>query len=268
MNTTYDEVMGGSPTPERSSALLYFIRMEFLKLLRMPTFSIPALLFPVLFFSMFGLPQVSRSLSGLSGGLYMLVAYGAYTVMSVSMFSFSVAVAVERTLGWHNLLRASPMKPQLYFLGKSIVTAGFGLLGLAILFAFCYVVGGIRPPVGTLLAIVGYLGVGLLPFSALGLVLGYSLGPSSVIGVANAIFLSLAFAAGIFLPYQLLPEIIQKAALVLPSYHLAQLGWNAAAGSGLSTQLEHLAWLLGYTIAFFLLARTLYQRASSRSAGQ
>lgn len=267
MSTTYDQAPIAEPTPRGSSALGYFIKMEFLKLLRMPTFAIPALAFPVLFFAMFGLPQVGRDLSGLSGGLYMLVAYGTYTVMSVSMFSFSVAIAVERSLGWHNLLRASPMRPQLYFLGKSIVTACFGLLGLAILFVFCWMVAGIRPSASTVLAILGCLAVGLVPFSALGLVLGYSLGPSSVIGVANAIFLSLAFAAGIFLPYQALPQIVQKAALVLPSYHLAQLGWNAAAGNGISSQAEHLAWLAGYTLAFFLLARTLYQRAGGRAVG-
>ena len=241
--------------------------MEFLKLLRMPTFAIPALLFPILFFSMFGLHQAKDPLAGLDGGLYMLVAYGSYAVMSVSMFAFSVSVAVERSIGWQRLLQASPMGPAMYFGGKSLVTAVFGMLSVALLFIFCRAAAGIEVPGPMLLGLLACLVLGLVPFSAFGLLLGYVLGPNSVVGVANAIFLCLAFASGIFMPFPALPEAVQQVAPYLPSYHLARMGWNVALGQPLSAQLVHMAWLLGYAALFFGVARIAYQRGGKKAVG-
>ncbi|MBA2674445.1 ABC transporter permease [Ramlibacter sp.] len=249
------------------AALRHFVRMEFLKLLRMPTFVIPVLLFPILFFAMFGMRQLQDSLGGLDGGSYMLVAYGSYTVMSVAMFSFSVSVAVERSLGWHALLRASPMPAWVYFLGKSLLTAVFGMLSVAVLFAFCRFVAGIQVPAGMLLGVLGCLAIGLVPFSALGLLLGYVLGPNSVVGVANGLFLCLAFASGIFVPYPALPQLVREIALYLPSYHLARMGWNVVSQHPLADQLPHLAWLAGYSVLFFGAARLAYQRGSHKAQG-
>lgn len=251
--------------PSALRALRHFVKMEFLKLLRTPTFAIPALLFPMLFFAMFGLAQARGALAGLDGGLYMLVAYGSYTVMSVSMFSFSVTLAVERSLGWHSLLRASPLQPGVYFLGKSVVTAAFGLLSVMLLFVFCRLVAGIELPAPLLLPLLGCLALGLLPFSAFGLWLGCVLGPNSVVGVANAIFLCLAFASGIFVPFPALPEAVRQIAPVLPSYHLARMGWNLASGQSAWAQGVHLAWLLGWTALFFGAARLAYQRSGHKA---
>lgn len=255
------------PGHSRTAALRQFLKMEFLKLLRMPTFAIPALLFPILFFSMFGLHQAKGPLAGLDGGLYMLVAYGSYTVMSVSMFAFSVSVAVERSLGWHRLLQASPMGPAIYFGGKSLVTAVFGMLSVALLFGFCRVVAGIAVPAPMLLELLACLALGLLPFSAFGLLLGYLLGPNSVVGVANAIFLCLAFASGIFIPFPGLPEVVRHVAPYLPSYHLARMGWNVASGEPLAAQLVHLAWLFGYAALFFGGACIAYRRGGKKAVG-
>ena len=252
--------------PARGAALRQFVRMEFLKLLRMPTFAIPVLLFPILFFAMFGMRQVHDALAGMDGGRYMLVAYGCYTVMSVAMFSFSVSVAVERSLGWHRLLRASPMPAATYFVGKSVVTAAFGLVSVAVLFAFCHFAGAIPLPPGLVLDVLACLAIGLIPFSFFGLLLGYVLGPNSVVGIANALFLSLAFASGIFVPFPALPEWVRLVAPYLPSYHLLRMGWNLAAGEPWSAQGLHLSWLAGYALVFFTLARLAYRRGSRQAA--
>ncbi len=246
----------------RGAALRQFVRMEFLKLLRMPTFAIPVLLFPILFFAMFGMRQVHDPVAGIDGGRYMLVAYGCYTVMSVAMFSFSVSVAVERSLGWHRLLRASPMPAATYFAGKSVVTAAFGLVSVAVLFAFCRIAAGVALPPVLVLDVLACLAIGLVPFSFFGLLLGYVLGPNSVVGIANALFLCLAFASGIFVPFPALPEAVRMVAPFLPSYHLLRMGWNLVGGEPWSAQGVHFAWLAGYAVLFFALARLAYRRGS------
>jgi ABC-2 type transport system permease protein len=208
---------------------------------------------------------VQDVLGGLDGGRYMLVAYGSYTVMSVAMFSFSVSVAVERSIGWHALLRASPMPGATYFTGKSLVTAAFGLVTVLLLFAFCYFAAGVRVPAGLVAQLLACLALGLIPFSAFGLLLGYLLGPNSVVGVANGLFLCLAFASGIFVPFPALPHAVQQVAPWLPSYHLLRMGWNLAADQPWSGQLTHIAWLLAYALLFFAAARIAYRRGNPKA---
>jgi hypothetical protein len=54
------------------SALLYLIRCEILKLVRVPMFAIPTFVFPIMFFAMFGLPNIRRPLDGINAGAYMM----------------------------------------------------------------------------------------------------------------------------------------------------------------------------------------------------
>jgi ABC-2 type transport system permease protein len=175
---------------------------------------------------------------------------------------------VERSLGWHRLLRVSPMRPALYFVAKGIVTMAFGALAVALLFAFCRFAAGIEMPLGSLASLLATLALGLLPFAAIGLTLGYVLGPNSVVGVANAAFLCLAFAAGVFIPFPDLPEFVRRIAPSLPSYHLAHLGWGVVAGKPPAELWVHAAWLLGQALLFLGLARVAYQRSGARPSLQ
>ena len=57
--------------------------------------------------------------------------------------------------------------------------------------------------------------------------------------------LLLAFLGGIFIQWNSLPHAMQLIGRILPSYHLAQLGWNAVAGRALG--LSNLAVLAAWT---------------------
>jgi len=57
--------------------------------------------------------------------------------------------------------------------------------------------------------------------------------------------LVLAFLGGIFIQWSRLPHAMQLIGKTLPSYHLAQLGWNAAAGRALG--MTDIAALAGWT---------------------
>jgi ABC-2 type transport system permease protein len=57
----------------------------------------------------------------------------------------------------------------------------------------------------------------------------------------------LAFLGGIFIQWSSLPHAMQLIGKALPSYHLAQLGWNAAAGHALG--MTDIAALAAWTAA-------------------
>ena len=79
-----ETVSGNAAQRQRGSTLIYLIRCEILKLVRVPMFAVPTFVFPIMFFAMFGLPNIKGTLDGIKAGPYMMASYGAYAVMSAT----------------------------------------------------------------------------------------------------------------------------------------------------------------------------------------
>jgi ABC-2 type transport system permease protein len=73
--------------------------------------------------------------------------------------------------------------------------------------------------------------------------------------------LLLAFLGGIFIPYSALPHVMQDIGQALPSYHLAQLGWNAVAGRSLGA--DHMLALAAWAAALGLIAVWRWRQEST-----
>jgi len=89
-------------------AYLMEAKYEFLRLLRTPSFAVPTLSFPPLFFLLFGL-LLNHGNAG--AAQYLFATYSVFGVMAPSLFGFGVAVAIEREKGWLALKRVAPMPP-------------------------------------------------------------------------------------------------------------------------------------------------------------
>lgn len=249
------------------SVIAYFVYCEVIKLLRIPAFSIPTLLFPIMFFAFFGLPNLGNQIEGVDAGPYILASYGTYAIMSVALFSFGVSIAAERGLGWNRLLRATPLQPLTYFAAKIVMALIIGLITLLALFAFGGIVGGVHLPALLWAQLIGLLVLGMIPFVALGLCIGYVAGPNSAAAIANLIYLPLAFASGLLLPVPYLPAFVQSFAPYLPAYHAGQLGWTLLGAGDGSSILGHLAWLAAYTAAFLVIGVVAYRRDEGKQYG-
>jgi ABC-2 type transport system permease protein len=117
-------------------------KCEFLKLVRMPVYVVPTLLFPLMFYAFFGLAMGRQAPAGsIPMTRYLLATYGAFGVIGATLFGFGVSLAVERGLGWLQLKRASPMAPLAYFLAKGTVCLIFSAVivrqGLRVTFVTC-----------------------------------------------------------------------------------------------------------------------------------
>jgi ABC-2 type transport system permease protein len=207
-----------------SNVYLLEAKMEFLKSLRMRTYSLSTVLFPVMFYCFFGLAmgrEGPRDFMPLAR--YLLATYGAFGVMGATLFAFGVGIAVERGLGWLQVKRASPMPPAAYFLAKGAVALSFGAIVVGLLFALGAAFGDVHMPMWQWLALGGALVAGAIPFCALGLAIGNFAGPNSAAGTVNMIYLPMAFCSGLWIPFQFLPKGIQAIAPLLPSFHLSQI---------------------------------------------
>ena len=266
-NTTERTARTETSTRRRVPALAYYVYCEVLKLLRIPIFAIGTFLFPILFFAMFGLPNVDQQLGGINAGQYVMASYGTYAVMAMALFSFGASIAAERGMRWNMLLRTTPLRPLTYFTAKILMALVFGVAVLAALFAFGAVVGGISMSILLWAELAGLLVFGMIPFVALGLWIGYTAGPNSASVLAQLIFLPLAFASGLFLPLQFLPQVIQNIAPYLPSYHVAWLGWHVLGVHDSKPVMVHVLWIAGYTMVFLVMAVISYRRDEGKTFG-
>ena len=231
---------------------------ELLRLLRTPSFVLPTLLFPPLFYVLFGVLLGSRG--GSEAAHYMLATYGVFGIMGAALFGFGVTVAVERERGFLALKRALPMPPGAYLLAKMAMAMTFAAvisLVLALLAVLLAKVS-LAPAQWALLLIINVLGV--LPFCAIGLYIGSVVGGSAAPAVVNLLYMPMSFLSGLWLPLSILPAVFAKFAPVWPSYHLGQLALKVVDRDAGGAPLLHLAVLGVITAAFFVLARARLAR--------
>ena len=255
----------------RRLANLYWLQfvLELRKQFRIPFAWIGTVIFPLGFYSVFGLifgASSTTEVDSIVSASY-LATYGAFGVMGVALFSFGVGVATERGQGWLRLQRVTPMPPLAYFTAKIGSSLVFSTLSVLSLFAAGMIVGRVRLPLELWLALIVTLVFGALPFCAFGLVLGYAAGPNSAPILANVIYLPVAIASGLWVPIEFLPPVMQTLAKFLPAYHYAQLALTVLGTNQGSSRLFHVGALLLFTAVCLMVASFLYRRDSGRTYG-
>lgn len=226
---------------------------ELLKLLRAPAFALPTLAFPVVFYLMFAI-VLPGQWGGYSKSTYLLATYGVFGVIGPALFGFGVGLAMERQQGLLELKRVSPMPTGAYFFAKIAMSLGFGLAIVLLLSAVAFGLGGVRMPVSTWLLLVAALLLGTLPFSALGLWIGTLVKGQGAVAIVNLIYLPMSLLSGLWFPIFLFPALLQKLAVLWPSWHLAQLALGVVGQIEDVFWLTHVAALLLMTSLFLSLA--------------
>lgn len=243
-------------------------KYEFLKYLRLRVYTISVLSFPIMFYVLFGLVlNAKQSIGGTRVSLYLIPSYGTFGVIAASLFATAAGLAADRGLGWLQVKRASPMPPFAYFTAKLFTSVVFSTFVVLALFALGIALGGVRMQAGQFLKLFGVLVAGSLPFSAMGLALGYFTGPNSAPPTINLIYLPMSFCSGLWVPIMFLPKIVQKIALVLPAYHLSQLAHEVVGSGTHESAIGHWEVLAAFTMICLGIARIGFQRDQGKLYG-
>ncbi len=241
--------------------------MSLVGLFRVPAFSVSTLVLPVMFFSFFGLPHARDHFrDGTSVGAYLLASFGAYAVSSVMVFSFGIGAATARAQKTDLLQRATPLPPWVAIAASVLNAMVFALVSLVVLFGFGVVAGGVREPAGTWIDLTVRLVIGSIPLLALGMAIGYTFSANAAPAVTNLIYLPMAFASGLFVPIESMPDFIQKIAPYLPTYHYGQLGWQAV-GHAQEPLAKAVLWLAVWTLVLLGVAVRAYRLEQMRKFG-
>jgi ABC-2 type transport system permease protein len=197
--------------------------------------------------------------SGISAPLYFMVGLAALGAMN-AVVGGGARIAFERVIGWTRQLRLTPLSARAY-LGTKIAAA---YLSALVTIAALYAAGvalGVGMSAGRWFQMTGLLLVGLMPFAALGIMLGHLLGVEAVGPTIGGLSGLLGFLGGVWFP--LGDGVLRDVAQALPSYWLVQASHVSLGGAGWSAT----GWLVvaGWTAALSVLAAYAYRRDTSRA---
>jgi ABC-2 type transport system permease protein len=237
-----------------------YARSELLRALRNRRFFIFSVAFPLILFWVIAGPN-SGPIEG-SGGIqietYYMVTMAAYGGM-IAVMSAGVRIAAERDSGWTRQLRLSPLRISTYFRTKVLIaylTAG----GTIVLLYASGLLAGVRIDAIPWLEMTGLIALGLVPFAALGILLGHlftqeTMGP--IMGGGAGL---LALIGGFWFP--ITSGFLYDFGQLLPSWWLVQADRVALGADAWPTK----GWLVvgAWTVLLSVAAVRAYRRDQAR----
>ena len=178
-----------------------YLRFELLRTIRNRRVVVFSMVFPIVLYLLIAAPNRNEhnlSGTGISAPLYFMIGLAAFGAMN-AVLSSGARIAAERTAGWNRQLRITPLTTRAYFRAKIATSYLLALVSLLAL----YVAGatvGVSLPAGRWVEMTLLIMVGLIPFAALGILMGHLLTADSVgpaIGGTTALF---AFLGGTWFP--------------------------------------------------------------------
>jgi ABC-2 type transport system permease protein len=238
------------------------LKLEVRRVLRNRRTVMFILVFPSVFFFMFGASAKAQARGGAAAVAYIMISMAVYGAM-VGTTAGGAAVAVERSLGWSRQLRLTPLRPAAYVAIKVLTAMTLGLIAVVAEYTVG-AVSGVRlaPHVWLLSGLAGWLGS--LVFAAFGLFMGFLLPSENVMQVVGPVLAVLAMFGGLFIPLKAFSPTMQTVAHFSPVWGVGALA-HAPIGSEFSTDAwMAMASILLWTLVFGAGAAMLFRRDTAR----
>ncbi|MFC6080566.1 ABC transporter permease [Sphaerisporangium aureirubrum] len=241
------------------SLVLTHAKYQILEIVRIPIAVIGNVFFPSAIMLFFVVPFTGDDPVAATFATGSMVTFA---VMSTCLFSYGIGVAEDRAQPWDPYLRTLPAGPWPRMGGR--ICAGLVMIGIAlvpVLIIAALFTEATVSPLGLLLGL-GALAVAALPFTFLGLLIGYTLPSKAAIAVAQVVFFPLAFGGGLLTNPQQSPAFIEIIAPYLPTRGAVELVWAAVAD--FTPQVTSLISLAVWTAAAGALAAWAFRRDEGR----
>ena len=253
MNTSLQTMRLDLRRPSLLRIYLAEAASELIRVIRTPSFAVPTLAFPLVFYVMFAIVLPGKW-GDLDKATYLLATYGVFGVIGPALFGFGVGLAMERQQGWLELKRVSPMPTGAYFFAKIAMSLAFALTTIVLLSSAAVLFGGVHIHLATWLLLVATLLLGTMPFCALGLWIGTLVKGQSAVAVVNLVYLPMSVLSGLWIPLMAFPPFMQQIAVIWPAWHLSQMALGVVGQLHEVRYGMHAAALLAMTTLFLALA--------------
>ena len=235
------------------------LKLEVRRVLRNRRTVMFILVFPSVFFFMFGLSAKAQAKGGAAAVAYIMVSMAVYGAM-VGTTAGGAAVAVERSLGWSRQLRLTPLHPAAYVAMKVLTAMTLGLIAIVTEYAVGAATGvRLAPHVWLLSGLAGWLGS--LVFAAFGLFMGFLLPSENVMQFVGPLLAVLAMFGGLFIPLSALSPTMQTVAHFSPVWGVGVIARSPLIGGFSSGALLS---VVAWTVVFGMGAMMLFRRDTAR----
>lgn len=241
------------------SLVLTNARFHLLETLRVPVAVLGSTFFPAASMLFFVVPFAGDDPVAATFATASMVTFA---VMTSNLFGYGVGVAADRAEPWDPYTRTLPAGPFPRFGGRIISGLVMTLLSLLpVVLIAALLTAAHTTAVGLLLGI-GAAFIAAVPFTLMGLAIGYALPMKAALAVAQIIFFPLAFLGGLLSSPAQAPSFVEAVAPYLPTRGAVELMW-AAVGDFPVRPLSA-TMLLVWTVAAGLLAAWAYRRDEGR----
>ncbi len=239
-----------------------YMRFELLRTFRNRRFLLFSLAFPLGLYFVIAVPsrdEQSLGGSGIPAPVYFMVSLAAFGTMN-AVLSAGARIAVERAVGWNRQLRITPLSTRAYLRAKVVTAYATALVTIALLYAAGGSLG-VSLTAGSWLRMTALLLVGLVPFAALGILIGHLVSADSVGPAMGGVTAVLALLGGVWFPIG--GGVLHVVSQALPSYWLVQASRVATGGSGWGGE----GWLVvtAWTVVLSAGARRAFERDTKRA---
>lgn len=201
-------------------------RCELMRMLRDAAFALPILIIPLATYMLFGVAIASDAIE--KDPLVADYLFSGFSVMAVSgaaLFGVGCTLALERERGLMQLKRAQPAPAGSWLVAKMLVALAIATLAYAPVLIAAVMVGKLTMSAVELAQMSVVLLAGVLPFAALGLLIGALVSGSAAPAYANLVYLPMLWLSGMFFP---LPKFLHAQTIVWPAFHLNQAALSVA----------------------------------------
>ena len=249
--------------PRVKSALggfnLTALRLEIRRVLRNRRTLFFILVFPSIFFFIFGLSNKGARAAGDTVLGYIMISMAVYGAM-VGNTSGGASVALERSVGWSRQLRLTPLHPLAYVSMKVLTSMTLGLIAIVGTFTVG-ALNGVHMPVAKWMACGLAAWTCSFVFATFGLFVGFLFPAENVMQFVGPLLAIMAMFGGLFVPLSQLPHGMQTFAKFTPMYGVGLLARAPLVGGATP-------WAAGSVVAWTLLfglgAMLLFKRDTAR----
>ena len=235
------------------------LRLEITRVLRNRRTLFFILVFPSLFFFIFGLSNKGARAAGDIALGYIMISMAVYGAM-VGNTSGGASVALERSLGWSRQLRLTPLHPMAYVAMKVLTSMTLGLIAVVGTFVVGALNGVHMPPQVWLESALAAWASSFV-FAAFGLFVGFLFPAENVMQFVGPLLAVMAMFGGLFIPLSQLPKGMQTFAMYTPMYGVGLLARAPLVGGAT-------VWAAGsvvvWTLVFGTGAMLLFRRDTAR----
>ncbi|MBE1554055.1 ABC transporter permease [Sporosarcina limicola] len=227
-------------------------KIEILRMFRNPYFIIWSLFMPIVFYFIFTKVVNTEVPDKALWDAHFLMSVATFSVMGSAIMTLGIRMVQERSEGWTNFMKVTPLSGMAYFTAKMIGQSVVHAFSIVVIFIAGVLLNGVSLSAFEWIMSGLWILLGSLPFLGIGVLIGTMKRVDTASGVSNILYILLAITGGMWMPMEVLPKTIQTIGAWLPAYNYGNGAWEIIRGQ--APELKNILILAGYLLVFMVLS--------------